>query len=705
MNVRRSSARSRSVSDTPRQGSEHDGDARPRHGWLVLIVIAAGLAAYGGSFGGPFIFDDVDSITNNPYIRRLWPPSYLWSAPLRSTVAGRPVVGLSLAVNYALGGLDVRGYHVFNLVAHLLCAALLFGLVRRTLRQAVFEQRREHPGDWLAAAVALIWVVHPLLTESVTYVIQRTELLMALFCLLTLYCAIRGWRSNRRFVWFSAAVLACALGIASKEAAVVAPLLVLLYERTFVTPSFAGALRRHGGLYAGLAASWILLGVLMAASPRGETAGFGLGVSALAYLQTQAQVILWYLRLCFWPAPLSVAYDWPIAAAFTEYAAQGLAVLALVGAALVGLWRRHWTGFLGAWFFLTLAPTSSVVPIVSEVVAERRMYLPLASVVVLAVTAGWWGLAQLGRRSPSARPVLRGLGVVGVLALAAGLGAVTAQRNRAYRSVEAIWRDTVAKYPQDDRARTNLAMALLQAGRLDDAIAECRAALRLNPGNYITHNALGFALSQQGAPREAVAHCLTAVRLNPGYYQAHNNLANALQALGRYEEALQHYNEALSLWPDYAPAHGSLGYALAQTGRLDEAIGHYRRALELAPGNVLCLNNLGNALARRNQHEQAIEVLRRALAIDPHSASTYNNLASALASSGDLAAGVEYYQKALELAPDSLSAHYNLARTYQQMRRSEAARTHYRRALDLARGAGNVRLAEMIQSQLAGLEP
>jgi tetratricopeptide (TPR) repeat protein len=663
------------------------------------------MLAYAGSLAGPFIFDDVESISGNPYIRQLWPPAYLWSAPSRSTVAGRPIVGLSLAVNYALGGLDVRGYHALNLLIHLLCALLLFGIVRGTLQQPILEGRFERSADWLATATALIWVVHPLLTESVTYVIQRTELLMGFFCLLTLYCAIRGWQSNRRVIWFLAAVVACGLGMASKEAMAAAPLLVLLYERTFVTRSFGASLRRDAGLYVGLAATWILLGILTWGNPRGETAGFDLGVSTLSYLQTQAQIIVWYLRLCFWPTPLSISYDWPIVTSFNEYAFHGLAVLALVGASAWGLWKRHWAGFLGAWFFLILAPTSSIFPIVSEVAAERRMYLPLASVAVLVVFVGWWVLERLSRRAPGRRPALRALGGGLVLAITAGLGIATAERNEAYRSAEAIWRDAVAQYPASARARTNLGMALLQSGRLDEAIAECREALRLSPGNYMAHNALGFALTEQGRPEEAIEHCQAAVRLKPDYYQAHNNLGNALQAVGRYGEAFEHYQRALSLWPDYAPAHVSFGYALAQTNRLDEAISHYKRALELAPDNVLCLNNLGGALARKNRTAEAIAIFRRALAIDPSNASAHNNLASALASSGDLSGAVEHYVKALELAPDSLSTHFNLARTYQHLHRVEQARTHYRRALALAEAAGNSSLAEVIRNQLAVLEP
>ena len=447
--------------------------------WFGAVVVVAGVAAYADSFGGPFIFDDVDSIPGNPYIRHLWPLSNVLSAPEQTTAAGRPVVSLSLAINYAIGGLDVWGYHAFNLLIHLLSAVLLFGIVRRTLKRPTFGSQFARSGPWLATAVSLLWTVHPLQTESVTYIIQRTELLMGMFYLLTLYCAVRGWGSPYRRLWLAAAVGACALGMGSKEAMASAPLVVLLYDGLFVSGSYAAALRRHGALYAGLAATWIILGVLLASGPRSETVGFGLGIGALDYLRTQAQVLVRYLRLCFWPAPLVIHYGWPVARTWGESALPGLVILSLLVGTIWALLRRHWTGFAGAWFFLILAPSSSFVPIVSEIAAERRMYLPLAAVVTLAVVAVQWGgdraCRWLGLRGPA--PRFAGAGLVIVLAGVFAYG--TGQRNLDYRTAVAIWRDAVDKQPANARVRTNLAGALIQAGQFDDAVQHCRVALDL----------------------------------------------------------------------------------------------------------------------------------------------------------------------------------------------------------------------------------
>jgi protein O-mannosyl-transferase len=209
---------------------------------IWLIVILAGVAAYHNSFHGPFIFDDLISIANNPRIRRLWP---IWepllNVPQPSTVEDRPIVSLTLALNFAVGGLRVWGYHAVNVALHLMCALLLFGIVRRTLHGARLRERYGGQSGWLALAVALTWTVHPLQTESVTYIIQRTELLMGLFLLSTLYCVLRGAGSVRPRAWYAAAVVSCALGMGSKEVMAVSPLLVCLYDWTFLSGSFRRA--------------------------------------------------------------------------------------------------------------------------------------------------------------------------------------------------------------------------------------------------------------------------------------------------------------------------------------------------------------------------------------------------------------------------------------------------------------------------------
>ncbi|HSF03462.1 MAG TPA: glycosyltransferase family 39 protein, partial [Solirubrobacterales bacterium] len=260
--------------------------------------------AYARSFAGPFIFDDLESIPDNPNIRQLWPITVPLSPPPNlGALGGRPLVSLSFAVNYALGGLDVRGYHALNLAMHAIAALLLWRVAARTLASPALLGR--YGGEGTAFAIALVWSLHPLLSEPVTYIVQRTELMMGLFYLLTFYCALRAWTDPRRGAWQVAAVAACALGMACKEPMVSAPILVVLHDLAFRGQPAREVLRERGRFYLALAGSWlVLVGILLGgAQVKGALGGLG-NISSFQYLRIQARAIVHYLRLALWPHPL-----------------------------------------------------------------------------------------------------------------------------------------------------------------------------------------------------------------------------------------------------------------------------------------------------------------------------------------------------------------------------------------------------------------
>jgi tetratricopeptide (TPR) repeat protein len=538
--------------------------------WLIVV---AGLAAYHNSFSGPFIFDDQYTIQDNPRIRRLWP---IWDAmlpPPASSVAARPIVQLSFALNYALGGLDVRGYHALNLAIHLAAALLGYGLLRRTLAR---------PG--LALAASLLWVVHPLTTQSVTYLVQRAESLMGLCYLLTLYALARAAAPGAHAGWGSLAVLANLLGMATKPVMVTAPLAALAYDRTFLAGSVRQALRQRGGLYLGLAAGWgLLAGLLLTTpAPAEATAGFHLkAMSPLAYAATQPGVILHYLRLSLWPHPLVFDYYWPIARSAAEVVPPTLALAGIL-AGVGWLLRRHArVGFWALWAFLILLPSSSVIPIVDPAF-EHRMYLPLLGLLVLLVLGGQ---ALLARRPPWLAGAL-----VGTLVLV--LGVLTVRRNADYRSELSLWADTVMRRPQNPRAHVSLGNALTGGQRYEEAIAHYARALALDPDSVEAHNNWGIALLGQHRLQEATAHFYQALRHRPASAEVHFNLANALARQERLEDAGRHYAHAVRLAPDFPGARVNWGNVLALQGDIDGAIAQYTEALRLAPGHAVARRNL-----------------------------------------------------------------------------------------------------------------
>ncbi|HWA10067.1 MAG TPA: tetratricopeptide repeat protein [Opitutaceae bacterium] len=596
----------------------------------------------------------------------------------------------SLAINYALGGTKVEGYHAMNLGIHLLAALVLFGLVRRTLQQPVLQR---HAGAALPLAflTALLWAVHPLQTESVDYVVQRAESLMGLFYLLTLYSFVRWARRGAR-AWAVAAVVSCLLGMATKEVMASAPLIVWLYDRTFVSGSFREAWRRHRRLHIALMATWLLLGwLVLDAGGRGGTAGFAAGVAWWQYALTQASAIVHYLRLSLWPFPLVFDYGTELATRPTEAAPAVLLIVGLVAGTGLALWRRPVIGFIGAWFFAILAPSSSFVPVATQTIAEHRMYLSLAAVILAGVLVLYH---LLGRRS---LPLLLGLAVA--------FAFLTVQRHRAYSSALALWRDTVAKRPLNPRAQNSLGTVLLMQHQLQDAIACFEAAIRSNPDYSLAQNNLGVALVQFGRPGDAIVHYEAALRLSPADGEIPHNLGDALILAGRIPEAMVQYQHALALRPEFADAQANnLGSAFLQAGQTARAIGFFEAALQAKPDFAEAHSNLGNALAQTGRLPEAITHYEAALRSQPDDAETHFNLGNALYQTGHLREAMLHYDAALRAKPDFAEAHANLGSALLQAGRREEAVQQYRKALriqpDLPDARDNlIRLGESIPAQ------
>lgn len=638
---------------------------------LAGVVIAGAIAAaYANSITAPFVFDDPIAIVQNPSIRHLSrlrevlsPPSYAAGA------AGRPLVNLTLALNYAWGGLHVQGYHAVNLILHVLAAWTLFGLLRLTFRRVL--ELSPAANLLLAATATLVWAVHPLLTESVTCVIQRDEVLGALFYVLTLYAFARavagvagpggpsgphpaGCAPSSAWLWIS--VLACAVGMTAKETVATAPLIVLLYDRTLVAGTFRRAWRARRAYYVGLAATWILLGALMATSQhRDRTVGFGLGTSPWQYLLTQCRALGIYLKLAFWPHPLVLDYGTSLVERPLVVALPGLAVLALIAATLYGLRRASPLALLGAAFFCILAPSSSFIPLVTQPIAEHRMYLPLAAIVI-AIVAGSHRL--LGR-----------IVLPCWLAAAAALAVVTHARNADYHSELTLMRQSIAANSDNDRALLNLGVRLFEDGQIEAAIEAYRKALAVNPRAGDTHFDLGVALERADRRQEALSEYEAAVRLQPRFPAAQLYLGLAWVRSGRIPEALPHLEAAVRLQPGsqtarraLASARVALGDAAAEAGDMSGAIAQYQLAASLLPRDASILNNLGNAFAQQGRHAEAIAEYQKAIAARPGYASAHFNLAEEYAATGRFEDAKREFLETLRLDPKDQGAREALAR-------------------------------------------
>ncbi len=532
-------------------------------------------------------------------------------------------------MNYALGGLSAWGYHAVSVALHIAGALMVAQLGRLVLEMAGgrWKSRAASVGWW----GALLFAVHPLQTQAVTYISARSELLVAFFYLATVNLALGGFaapRGRRKFL-FGGAVLCSALGMASKEVMFTAPLMVVWIDLCVVNRSvgkWMASLRERWALYGGLAATWIVAALLLStASYKGV--GADSGISPLRYLATEWGVIVHYLRLFILPAGLVLDYGWPVA---ERWSSPGviLPMFVVLSAAALAAWlvlsgRGAWAVWIG-WVLGILAPTSTIYPI-ADPAFEHRMYLPLAGLAILLTMSA----AELSSRL-GARPGRRAVGVAGACAVIL-LACLAFSRNGVWRDPVQLWQDAVRKRPLNARAHYSLGTLLSDRGRLEEAAASLERAVRIDPSYANARTNLGNVLARLGRLEEAAEQYRAALKLRPESPEDHSNLANVLMNQGKSAQAREHLSLALKLNPRFAEAHNSMGILLAGEGQLAGAVEHFRAALRAKSDFTAARMNLATVLSRAGQTEEAVAEYRGLLRDGPASAQLYYLLAITLA--------------------------------------------------------------------------
>lgn len=566
-------------------------------GLASLLLVAITVVAYGPTFHGPFLLDDVGEIEHNPALSTLWPPQIAMFAGGR--LPHRPLAYYSFAVNRAVGGTDPVGYRAVNLLVHVLNGLLLGWLTTRAGCR-VGGDRAGPLAAWVGCCVAGIWLVHPLAIQPVAYIYQRMEILAATSILATLACFEKSLTSKRPAAWLAGAVVACALGMGCKETAVVAPLLVALYQVLIVAgalPAGLAAVRRRAGFFLALASCWLLLAAIVVAQRQryselreaGSWSALDGAVDAVLlppwrYLLEQSQVIPHYVRLAAWPAGLCFDHGWQPAGSVMHLILPSLVMAALLAAGLAAISLLPAAAFLILSFFLLLAPTSSVSP-VADLCVEHRMYLPLAVLVAGVIGGLAAGLSRLGTRETTA---VRLVALTGVVVL--GLAATTHARSEVYRSRLALWNDTVAKAPRNPRAWVCLGRALLDAGDSPAAERVIAEALRLRPGYADALAQMGNAVRERDLAA-ATALYRQAVEADPGHLAARTNLAAMLGMRGD-PEAEGHLRMVLAADAWNVEALSNYGNLCMSRGDTRAAREWFARAAALAPGDPIVRRNL-----------------------------------------------------------------------------------------------------------------
>jgi protein O-mannosyl-transferase len=616
-------------------------EALHRRSWrgdlLALAgIILLGIAIYGHTLNVPWYLDDIGSIVENRSVHQL-------QAALGDLFASRGLANLTFALNYRVGGTSVAGYHLVNIAIHLITSCLVFFILKR-----VFPTRL-----LFALGGALIFVAHPLQTQAVTYIVQRSTSLAALFFFLSLYLYIRAREApegapTRHWLLYAAALFYGALAVLTKQNTAVLPVALILFDRYFLSRDRLREWHRLL-LYVApfcLAPAWVgAQSLLMPMFSEGGIGNIG-GVPDLVHLQnltpvnylvTQFSVIWLYLRLLFIPYGQVLDYDYPIVEAIWAWKNWiGFLGIAALFAAAAFLRRRDPIVSAGIlWFFLGLAVESTIIPL--DPVFEHRLYIPMFGFALVVMG----GFARLPRRGA----------MVGIILLTATLSVLTWQRNSLWNEPVAFYEDNLRRAPRSERVHLDLANAYMKQGQLDKAQVLYERALEINPGYVLVHINLSRVYATQRDYQKAVDILLEGLRRNPMHFQLYNNLAVLYNFLGQYREAAAYLQKGVALEPDNATVHFNLAVAYEQLGQLDEAIARYRRAVVLAPAEPIYHFTLGVALHTKGDPRGALQALLIAHRLNPGHTGTLYNAALVYLELGDVQSARNFSARLQRLDP------------------------------------------------------
>ncbi|MFT3869713.1 MAG: tetratricopeptide repeat protein [Nibricoccus sp.] len=599
------------------------------------------------------------------------------------------MLNASFAINYAVGGTNVRSYHIFNIGLHILNACILFGLLQKILRLQQLQGVFAGLETWLAGLITLTWAVHPLQTESVTYIVQRAEALVSLFYLLTFYCFISSINSTREQMWLFGSVLSCAAGMASKEVMATAPIALIGFDAVFVAGSFQLTWRVRRCFYIAMFSTWtILVGCVLNSGLRGGTVGAGPD-TAWKYLLTQVEMIPRYFYLTIWPNELVFDYGKNLVSGIAEVW-RGLMLLTILVPTIIWTWAKQpKLGWVACMPFVLLAPSSSIVPVVSQTAAEHRMYLALAPVVVLAFLL----LFQILR----ARAFWAGLAIVGTLS------ALTVQRNGDYQTAESLWKDTVEKRPNNARAWLSLALTYLEGDHFIDAKAALEHAMQLEPNSVIIGADYAQVLAKLGEYERAEEMYRWALREKPDDYATCFNFGTMLLELNRNREAEEWLKRSLADSKLAAKAHYNLGNCQIALEKTDDAMTNFRRAIALNPGFCDARSNLASALTKVGKAREALDEIGAAIQAGCDTPTLRRNRALALIATGNVMEAVGILQHLVEKDTADASLYADLGLALASFGKAEDAIARYQTAIDKGYGRTIPAQARAIRVSLASL--
>jgi tetratricopeptide (TPR) repeat protein len=660
----------------------HAGFLKP--GVKIFIIAFLAILIYCGTVSSPFIFDDRRAIIDNQVVRNFayfFDPAASAGASAESSNIDFPktrYIGyLSFAVNYHLNGLNVAGYHIINILIHVINGVLVYWLVLLIAGTPFFRDRTDciFNSQTVAFFSSLLFVCHPVQTQAVTYIVQRLASLATMFYLLSIAFYIKARLSATgpaSSYIYAGSLLAAIAAMFTKEISFTLPFVIILCEIFFFQEKTRAVLLRLIPFL--LLLLIIPLTVVTAADQNNVEQAVNIanrrGLSGVDYFLTQITVIITYIRLLFYPSGQNFDYDYPLHDSFLSYpvllSASGLCATVAIGVYLYFRLRRpsdisaylRLISFGIFWFFTTLSVESSFIPL-SDVIFEHRLYLPSAGFCMATVASVLAIGHKAGLKFKPAGNIVISFLIVGIFILSIA----AYKRNSIWDTEISLWEDTVSKSPKKARPHYHLGMAYLNANRTEDAIRELTIVTQTEDFARLHYN-LGVALFKTGFYDEAIASYKKALALEPSHFDSHLNLAVSYALIKQPAEAEREFKAAVLLRPESIQAHLNMAAFYENSGNTTKAEEEYRHLMKYQPKIPDKINNNGVAYYKKGKIETAIKKYQLALKLDPNLVQAHYNLALAYIKANKPDMAISELKTTLKLKSDLAMAHYSLAIIY-----------------------------------------
>ena len=670
--------------------------------FILMIFGILILGIYSQTFKSPFAFDDIKKILENAHIRLTeFSPIEIVKAGIRSSKT-RPIAFISFALNYYFNQYDLVGYHVVNILIHIFSGFLLFLFIRTTLGLPSLQYRYNRP-VFIAFIASLIWLIHPVQTQSVTYIVQRMNSMASMLFILSFWLYVKGRlvsKGGKKWPWYVGSTLVWLVSLGCKQITVTLPFLVFLYEWYFFQDLSKDWFKRSLKWVLGITVIFILIALAYTGfKPWVKLAGLrDFALDEFTFTQrslTQLRVVIYYISLLLFPHPsrLNLDYDFPLSYSLINPLTTLLCLIGIIGLLIVGILlakKQRLMSFCIFWFFGNLLIESSVIPL--AIIFEHRLYLPSMLVFLMFVILGFRYV----------KPEWLSWAIFCALILVCSYW--TFERNKVWRDNVTLWTDTTKKSPNKARPYINLGKALAERKMYEEALPNYLKALQLNPNYVDAHHNLAALLEDKGETNEAIKHYRQALQINPNFEKSHNNLGLVLLEQDKNEEAINHFHIALQINPNFAQPHNNLGLALSKYGKINEAIEHYNKALKIDPKFAAAQVNLGNAMLMQGETELAINHFYKAVKIEPDYAEAHNNLGGHLLSQGKIEEARGHLVEALRLDPELAESHNNMGIILIQEGKLDAAILHFQDAVrinpEFTMAANNLKRALIIKNNL-----